>query len=211
MRLGRIARAEAAQALSALLGKDALGQYSSRKSPDSKENVAALAVLEKHCKELAGDAWPTLPDIARAPGTVEGEVIGVELRSCRFGEHLLRWTADDRLVIGEGDKHILTLPKGATARLLAQAQKALESLGTERSFGDPGCDLERHHIRLPGEARSTVVQLSKGPAAVIDLRPAALDSLAAGMVASASTVDDGARFAALLTEVFEALGGSLSD
>ena len=39
----------------------------------------------------------------------------------------------------------------------------------------------------------------------------ALDSLAAAMVASASTVDDGERFAALLTEVLEALGGSLGD
>jgi hypothetical protein len=211
MRLGRIARAEAAQALNTLLGRDALSQYSSRKSPYTDENVAAIAALEERCKELAGDDWPTLPEIACAPSIIEGEVIGIELRSCRFGEHLLRWTADDRLVIGEGDKHILALPEGATAKLLMQAQEALKSLGTERSFGDPGCDLERHHIRLPGEARATTLQLSKGPAAVIDLRPAALDSLAAAMVASASTVDDGARFAALLTEVFEALGGSLSD
>ena len=40
MRLGRIARAEAAQALSALLGRDALSQYSTRKSPYTDENVA---------------------------------------------------------------------------------------------------------------------------------------------------------------------------
>ena len=211
MRLGRIARAEAAQALSALFGREALSSYTTRNSPDTEENRAAIAVLEERCKELAGESWPTLPDIARAPSHVEGEVIGIELRSCRFGEHLLRWTADDRLVIGEGDTHILALPKGATAELLVQAQAALEALDGERSFGDPGCDLERHHFKLPGEARSWTIQLTKGPEAVLDLRPAALDSLAAAMIESASLVDNGARFKRLLTDTFEALGGPLAD
>jgi len=211
MRLGRIARAEAAQALRKLLGREALVGYSTRNAPDTPENAATIQAVEARCRELAGEDWPELPDIARAPGTIANEVIGVELRSCRFGEHLLRWTADDRLVIGEGDTHILHLPEGTTARLAARATSALEALGEDLYYGDPGCDLERYHIRLPGSARATTVQLTKGPAAVPDLRPSALHALAEAMIESAGMTDNGQRFSGLLGATFEALGGPLPD
>jgi hypothetical protein len=211
MRLGRIARAEAAQALGSILGRDAIASYSTRKGPDSEENLAAIAAIEERCRALASDSWPTLPDIARAPGPVEGEVIGVELRSCRHGEILLRWTSDDRLVIGEGDTRILPLPEGTTARLVAHATSALETIGDDLSYGDPGCDLERYHIKLPGSVRSTTIQLSKGPQAVPDLRPEALHPLAKAMIVSAAKVGIGNRWDKTVEVTFESLGGPLPD
>jgi len=211
MRLGRIARAEAAQALGELLGRELLKGYSTRKGPDSPENAAKIQAIEARCRELAGDAWPELPAIAHAPGTLPGEVVGVELRSCRYGEILLRWTADDQLVIGEGDTHILQLPEGATARLLTRAEDALEALGDERTFGDPGCDLERYHIKLPGSLRSTTVQLTKGPDAVPNLRPAALHPLAEAMIKSAGMGGIGNSWDRRVELTFEGLGGPLPD
>jgi len=211
MRLGRIARAEAAQALRQLLGREALSGYSTRNAPDTPENAATIQAIEARCRDLAGEDWPELPDIARAPGTIADEVIGVELRSCRYGELLLRWTADDRLVVGEGDMHILELPEGATARLLTRAESALGALGDERSFGDPGCDLERYHIKLPESLRSTTIQLTKGPAAVPNLRPAALHPVAEAMIKSAGRVGIGNRWDRRVEVTFEALGGPLPD
>jgi len=211
MRLGRIARAEAAQALRQLLGREALAGYSTRNGPDTPENAAAIQAMEARCRELAGDAWPELPAIARAPGALPDAVVGVELRSCRHGEYLLRWTSDNRLVIGEGDAHILHLPEGATARLTALAEAALSALGDDLSRGDPGCDLERYHIKLPGSARSTTVQLTKGPETVPNLRPSALHPLAEAMIESAGTTDKGRLFAGQLGATFEALGGPLPD
>jgi hypothetical protein len=211
MRLGRIARAEAAQSLGQLLGLEALANYSARNAPDTPENAASIQSIEERCRELVGDHWPELPAIARAPGTLAGEVVGVELRSCRYGEFLLRWTDDDRLVIGEGNTHILPLPEGTTARLLQHAEAALKSLGNARFYGDPGCDLERYHIKLPGATRATTVQLTKGPDPIADLRPAALQALAAAMIESTSQTDNGERFAALIALTFEGLGGPLPD
>ena len=206
MRLGRIARAEAAQALGGILGRDAITGYSSRSAPDSPETAAKIQAIEERCRALAGEEWPELPDIARAPSLIEGEVIGVELRSCRHGELLLRWTQDDRLVIGEGDTDIRQLPEGSTAHLLERAQAALETLGDQRSFGDPGCDLERHHFRLPDTTRAWTIQLSKGPEAVPDLRPAALHPVAEAMI---RTVGDDLRRD--LEVSLESLGGPLPD
>ena len=211
MRLGRIARAEAAQALRQLLGREALAGYSTRNGPDTPENAAAILAVEARCRELAGDTWSEVSAIARAPETLPNEVIGVELRSCRYGEFLLRWTSDDRLVIGEGVMHILSLPEGTTARLAAHAETALKALGDDRSYGAPGCDLERYHIKLPGSTRSTTVQLTKGPETVLDLRPAALHPLAGAMIESISKTDNDEGEAAILTAAFEALGGPLPD
>jgi HEAT repeat protein len=211
MRLGRIARAEAAQALSKLLGREALDAYTAREAPDTPANTAAIRAIAARCRERAGDTWPELPTIARAPGTLINEIIGIELRSCRYGEHLLRWTADDRLVLGEGDTHSFPLPAGSAARLLAHAKTALKSLGDARIHGDPGCDLERYHIRLPGAARAITIQLTKGPDAVPDLRPEALQALAAAMIESTSQTDNGERYARLIALTFEGLGGPLPD
>ena len=211
MRLGRIARAEAAQALGELLGREAIAGYSTRSGPDTPENAAKIQAIEERCRALAGDEWPELPDKARAPGSLQNEVVGVELRSCRYGEVLLRWTADDRLVIGEGDAHIVQLPEGATARLLTRAEGALEALGDERSFGDPGCDLERYHFKLPGSLRSKTVQLTKGPDAVPNLRPAALHPLAEAMIKSAGMGGLGDSWDRRVELTFEGLGGPLPD
>ena len=211
MRLGRIARAEAAQALGEILGREAIAVYSSRSAPDSPETAAKIEDIEERCRALAGEEWPELPDIARAPGLIEGEVVGVELRSCRHGELLLRWTQDDRLVIGEGDTDIRQLPEGSTARLLERAQAALETLGDQRSFGDPGCDLERYHFRLPDTTRARTIQLSKGPEAVPDLRPAALHPVAEAMIRSAGGAGLGNSWRREVEVTFESLGGPLPD
>ena len=88
---------------------------------------------------------------------------------------------------------------------------ALEALGDDRSHGDPGCDLERYHIKLPESLRSTTIQLTKGPAAVPNLRPAALHPVAEAMIKSAGRVGIGNSWDRRVEVTFEALGGPLPD
>src|SRR5690606_34290310 len=114
--------------------------------PTDEAAQAALAKLEARVRELSGDDARELPDVARA-ADLEGEaLLGIEVRSCRQGEHFLRWTADDELWVGAGNPTRIALPEGTTARLVEAAAALAPELGPRGAFGEPGCDLEQLHL-----------------------------------------------------------------
>jgi hypothetical protein len=174
---GREARYKAERQLKTHLGD--LGEYDAGHGP--VRNAGALAALATAIEARAG-ARPELPPVARASAQpIAGEAIGLELRSCRRGEFFLRWTRDDRLLVGQGTPAIVELAPGTTARLLVVG--AAQTAKVERrSFGSPGCDIELLHWR-PAD-NTTVWLVSKGPAAVSDLRPAALGEFYRELVSS---------------------------
>lgn len=138
------------------------------------DNAEALEAIAAGVRERAG-ARPELPPTARATSALlAGEVIGLELRSCRKGEFYLRWTADDRLLVGLGTPAVVELPEGTTGRLREATIRHTDRL-ERRSVGRPGCDLELLHLKRDGHTGLWIV--SKGPDAIEDLRPDPLGAL----------------------------------
>jgi len=179
LRTATLARTEALAALRERLGDD-FG-YRLGEAVDSEANRAARAAIEARVGELT-DAHPELPPIARAGRETPGDRIGLELRSCRRGEFFLRWNDTDRLYVGTGRAIAVELEPGTVERLVALAEQRIEELGDARFFGAPGCDLEQLHWRPSDDGRVTTIAISKGPDAVSDLRPDALDALVAELV-----------------------------
>ena len=189
---GRTARYEAIRLIAARLG-ERFG-YRPGQPPSEEANRAALAEIEARCRERAGGELPELPAVARAAPATEGDVIGLELRSCRRGEFYLRWNRDDTLLVGKGNAVRVSLPEGTVAGLLAAAREQLGELGDERSWGAGGCDAEVFRWVPEGESRARVYRVSKGPQAVEGLRPAELGRLAEGLLATVPEgVEDGLR------------------
>lgn len=155
-----------------------LGSYDADRTP--AQNKIVLAVLRTKVEALAGER-PDLPAVATAGGPHAGEVLGLEVRSCRRGEYYLRWTEDDRLLVGQGNPVVLELPPGTATRLRSAAVEQTGKL--EGPFvGSPGCDLEILHWRPLDATEMWIV--SKGPEAVEDLRPKALGVLHRELVAT---------------------------
>ncbi len=203
---GKSARYEAILALEKRLG-DRHG-YAPEKPP--AENRAAIDAIAKRVGELCEEA-PALPAIARAGGATEGDVLGLEIRSCRRGEFFLRWTADDKLRVGQGNPATVDLPEGTVAALLAAALGAGSELD-ETFWGAPGCDSEVFYVRPDPAQRSTIYRVSKGPDAVEGLRPDALGRVAAALLASLPETRDDPRLRDLRARVGQALvavGGEL--
>ena len=176
---GEQARFAAAPILERALGGDL--DLDPGAAPESESGREARARLEARLRERAGER-PSLPAVARASGETAGEVIGLELRSCRKGEFFLRWTADDRLLVGLGRPVEVPLPAGSVTELAAAATAATGELDA-RLFGAPGCDVE--HLLLRGSDGTTDVWIvSKGPDPVDDLRPARLSELFRRLVAA---------------------------
>ena len=155
-----------------------MANYDAGKPPE--ENKVVLAVLETKVKELAGPR-PELPATAQAITTKLGERMGVEVRSCRRGEFYLRWTPDDRLLVGLGSPAVLQLPEGTFAALQAKGAKRSAEV-SERMVGKPGCDLEMFHWRPVDFTTMWIV--SKGPDSVDDLRPDPLGVLYVDLLAT---------------------------
>ncbi|MCB9913535.1 MAG: HEAT repeat domain-containing protein [Planctomycetes bacterium] len=174
--LGAQARFDAHKRLTELLGDD-FG-FRPGESPATPANAAALARLEAAARERAGDAWPSeLPPIARAAGASTGDVLGLELRSCRAGEFYLRWNDADEVHVGTGNAAVVTLAPGTVERLRAGIERRVAELGDTRFWGEAGCDLEQYRcVGADGELRTWL--LSKGQASEGDLRPAPLDAVA---------------------------------
>ncbi len=202
---GEQARYQAAQLLTEHLGE--LGDLDPSQGPAA--NRAALAALGRRIEERAGPR-PELPPVARAGERPPPEVIGLELRSCRRGEYFLRWTRDDRLLVGMGRPAVVPLPAGTVAALVEDGTEDIADL-KRRFFGSPGCDVEQFHWQ-PGED-PMVWLVSKGPEAVEDLRPAELGELYARLVATLP--DDPAddprldRLRSRTLAALEAIGGPL--
>ena len=207
---GKAARFEALRLLQGRLG-ETYG-FAPEKDPGTTENRAALTRFEARlvaegCREL-----PDLPRVARAGPRAEGEVLGLEVRSCRRGEYFLRWTADDRLLVGTGNARVLELPEGTTAALVSAIEQHLATLGEERFWGAPGCDSEVYYLVRGGEERPTVLRVSKGPDAVDGLRPAVLGNWARALADSldrASGSQASADLSSALRSALAAVGGSL--
>lgn len=207
---GKAAAYEARRALQELLG-DAYG-YDPELAPSHPTNDIALEKLREAVRSRTGDAaTPELPEIARNGTTPPDAVLGLELVSCRRGEHYLAWTAGDELLVGLGRPARVQLPKGTTARLAALARGEVATL-QRPFFGTPGCDIEM--LRLAdspgGSARTWVV--SKGQASVADLRPEALGRVMRALIESIPSDLDAsdprlADLRAAARETMESVGG----
>ncbi|MEZ6015403.1 MAG: HEAT repeat domain-containing protein [Planctomycetota bacterium] len=151
---------ESRRALSKLLG-DTFG-YDPELPADAPTNVAAVSALDRAARARIGDRpVPELPEVARASGPVTDAVLGLELVSCRRGEHYLCWTSSDELLVGLGNPARVALPEGTTARLLALALEEVAKV-EKPYYGVPGCDLEALRIADPPRAL-TLVDPLEGP------------------------------------------------
>ncbi len=201
---GRLARVEAARLLDSRLG--GLEGYWPEKDPADAENAAAIERLHARCRELAGGELPELPAVARAGERLEGDVIGLEIRSCRRGELFLRWNASDRLLLGTGNPVAIDLPEGTTKALLDRARAVAAELGEARAFGVAGCDVEQLHWLAEDGAKVRTIVVSKGPDPVENLRPDVLGELYRAL--ESSIPEPGLR--ERLREALAAVGGPLA-
>lgn len=210
MPLGEQARFDAIRILRKRLGDD--HGFRAEQSPDEPENRRAIATISAAVTERAGGEAVELPEIARAGGETDGDLIGLELRSCRAGEYYLRWNRADLLYVGTGNPVALKLKPGTVARLHRSVVELVGELGEERYWGAPGCDLEQLHLAGEGDAVESFL-VSKGPDLVPDLRPESLDRVVRLLVETLpDDPADDARSSALRTRVREALkvlGGAL--
>lgn len=143
--------------------------------PNSAEARAAREEQVQFYQEHLGERPQATP--ARQSSLArQGQVLfGVELRSCRAGEHFLRWTDRDQLWIGRLDPAVVRLPEGTVARLLAAASTAGEAMGKQYLTGQVGCDLETYYLPVEGKDKPQRFLVTKGPKPVEGLRPAALN------------------------------------
>ena len=162
---------------------DAAG-YDADLPPQAQANLTALRVLEQRVAEHAAGERPELPEVARAGVPTPRSRFGLELRSCRLGEHYLRWTADDVLLVGQGRPARVQLPPGTVARLSQSGAAHLSELQDRRFFGAPGCDMEHFLWRAEVGGDTSVWIVSKGPEAVENLRPKALGRFYAELLAT---------------------------
>ena len=215
---GEQARYQAWNLLSPRLGKiTAAAPYDPGLGPSHPMNVAALEAVRVRFVELKAGKRPALPPQSRAGGKVPTELLGIELRSCRKGEVFLRWTANDLLLVGQGNPAQVILPEGTVQALLAATAEARTGLGDKRLFGSPGCDMEQFHVRPGTLASATQWIVSCGPDPVPDLRPADLNTLGRALLAaipqiSASELAADARLVQLRERtraVLHAIGGEL--
>jgi hypothetical protein len=207
---GARARRETAQLLAARIGD--LHGYDPRELPDAGPNPRALEALRAQLRERAGDAWPTeLPAFVRASATVAEGPLGLELRSCRAGELRLALTADDVLLVGEGNPARVELPEGTVAALVIEFSDMPERLGDD-VFGRPGCDMERFRFTWPGATGPSDVHVLKDPEPAPDLRPEALNEFARALLELLPATGDDPRLVGLrgrARAILGAIGGPL--
>jgi hypothetical protein len=188
MPLGERARFEALRLLKERLGDD-FG-FRAEDSPHTEGNRAAFERLKAAAQERAGGGAVELPPIATPGRKTEGDVIGLELRSCRTGDLFLRWNAADVLYVGSGQPCALALEPGTVERLLELLRASTAKVGDERYWGDAGCDIEQLRlVRADGEL--DVFLVSKGQAPVPDLRPAGLDEAVRALVGTLPNSPEG--------------------
>ena len=181
VRFGEAARFEALRLLEARLEGEL--DFAAEDSPSSEANAAALDDLRARILELSGGLMPMVAATAMPGGPTDGDVLGLELRSCRAGELFLRWNDRDQLLVGTGRPAVVELEPGTVARLRTELAGLLEEVGEQRFWGEPGCDLEQ--LRVVGADGELLTYLiSKGQAQVPDLRPAPLERAEALLLAT---------------------------
>ncbi len=210
MPLGAQARFDAARILSERLGDDF--DFDPSKSPRDESNAIAIEAIEAAAKKRAEPTWPELPSIARAAPVTEGDVIGLELRSCRRGEFYLRWNEADLLYVGTGNAAVIALDPGVVQGLEQALSRELGALGELRYWGQAGCDLEQLRM-VDAEGVVDSYLISKGQASAGDLRPAALDAAVRLLLATLpDELDPDPRLSRLRSRAraaLEVLGGEL--
>lgn len=172
-------------------------------APDPKgkvkdSNKASLKAIQEALEERAGLMEAKLPEdlrglvpreippVARAGAVIQGAVLGLELKSCRRGDFSLRWTEDDKLIVGYGNAAQIPLPKGTTAKLVELSKKTQAAVGDQVFWGRPGCDAEAYRmprINGPSDFPQHLI-VSKNEQAAEDLRPGALTELGAALAGS---------------------------
>ncbi|MEX1025251.1 MAG: hypothetical protein WD226_09255 [Planctomycetota bacterium] len=204
---GRAARFAATRALEQRLGH-ALA-VRPEEPASAPANAAAFQALRDEVKALAGGRWPKLPAVAKVGAAVPPALLGLEIRSCRAGEHFLRFSADDRLWLGVGaNPTSVALEPGTVERLVATIGAALEPLEVD-TWGEPGCDAEQLYLRTDPAAAPRIWRVSKGAEAVADLRPEALAAALRALVAAVPEAIDGAPARRTLDAALSAVGGPL--
>ena len=182
---GEQARYQAWNLLSPRLGKiEDASPYDPGLGPSHPTSAASLEAVRARLAELKAGERPALPPQSRAGGEIPTELLGMELRSCRKGEVFLRWTANDLLLVGQGNPARVALPEGTVQALLNATAEARTGLADKRLFGTPGCDMEQFHVRSGKAASATQWIVSCGPDPIPDLRPADLNSLGRALLAS---------------------------
>lgn len=152
--------------------------FDCRLSSTNPANAKALRTLA----DSLTTKTPVFAPWQTASGPISGEQIGLELRSCRAGEFFLRWTHDDRLLVGQGNPAVVALPPGTTQRLVQHLAAAYDNLDGARFFGTAGCDLEQVLLRRSVDSRSQTLVIAKGPEPVPNLRPKALSQAYAPLI-----------------------------
>ncbi len=185
---GEKARFEALRTLKKRLGGD-FG-FAAENEPTDDANRVALEGLRAAALARAGVEAVELPQLARPAAGTPGDLIGLELRSCRAGDLFLRWNAEDRLYVGTGTPLVLDLPSGSAARLRQALFELTEPL-EERFWGEAGCDLEQLRL-VDGEGKTRIYLVSKGQAAVPDLRPEPLNACLRALLADLPAEGSGA-------------------
>ena len=204
---GRAARFAAVRALEERLGRRL--EVRPEEPASSPSNEAAYRALREEVKGLAGGRWPKLPSFAKVGDPVPAAVLGLEVRSCRAGEHFLRFSADDRLWIGVGGNPVqVPLEPGTVERILAAVTEHLGSLEGE-SWGEPGCDTEQLYVRADPEASARIWRVSKGADPVPGLRPKALGLALTALVDAVPSEVSEASVHGRLRAAFRAVGGPL--
>lgn len=207
---GKQARYDSFQVLFRRTG-DAFGYHPGQEIHDPR-NDEGIAQFRARILEWSGTAaLPEIPAIARAEEAVPGDVLGLEIRSCRAGEFFLRWNREDRLRVGLGAAISVPLPAGTVARLLEDCETLRDAVADLRFTGLPGCDLEKIHI-LPGDPPSyQAFQFSQGPDGG-EKRPAELSELLRRLLQTVPADGEDPRLQDLLPRLQEALravGGPL--
>ena len=177
--IGKVGRIEAVQALRTLMPDSPV--VDPALDPSGEEATAQRSALEKHLTEQIGprEADPMVAGRRLESPERKGKpVLGMELRSCRTGEHFLRWTDADQLWVGRTEPAVFDLPKGTVQRLLVVARGTSEQMGKQYLTGAVGCDLETHYLPVEGKAKPRRFLVTKGPAPILELRPKPLNTWA---------------------------------
>ncbi len=177
---GRSARTESLQLLQGRLSD--LGGYDLGRSAADPENLAALQAVQELI--LGNDDPPQLPRIALAAVPSTGDLVGLEVRSCRHGELFLRWNASGGLLVGTGNPAAVALPVASIEKIAALAREAAAALGDRHFFGIPGCDYEQLYVMPESSDRPIVIRCAKGVEPLPDLRPQLLNPLMSAMLSA---------------------------
>ncbi|MDF1839008.1 MAG: HEAT repeat domain-containing protein, partial [Planctomycetota bacterium] len=177
--VGLVARLEAAKFLKALIPDGP--EFDAQAKVQTPGAVKQRKAWRDRIEGIAGPKMESAVDGIAPAGT---PVLGLELRSCRRGEFFLRWTDQDQLWVGRGQPRCFDLAKGTHESLIVAARGAAAAMGDRHLTGQPGCDQESFHMRLPDSERSSGYLITKGPAPVPNLRPIALHPLLREMMGS---------------------------